>query len=105
MSTHDLDVKLSATSPAISAALHQFIHAPVQTQHDNDHAQHLSLRTRVRCFNSMESGWLIRDNEFVDTEDCVFIGGGRQNVVVNNTFKNCAPPLNILSLSFLSYTI
>ena len=43
----------------------------------------------------MESGWLIRDNEFIDTQDCMFIGGGRQNTVVNNTFRNCSVPVHI----------
>ena len=43
----------------------------------------------------MESGWLVRDNEFADTQACMFIGGGRQNVVINNTFRNCTVPLHL----------
>eukprot|EP01052_Picozoa_sp_SAG31_P007780 SAG31_NODE_377_length_16533_cov_99.867957_3_plen_92_part_00 len=41
-------------------------------------AQHTSLNGVY--LDDMESGWLIRDNEFIDTQDCMFIGGGRQNI-------------------------
>jgi hypothetical protein len=35
--------------------------------------------------DDMESGWRIEDNYFESTTRCMFIGGGRQNVVRNNT--------------------
>lgn len=34
----------------------------------------------------MESGWQIEDNYFESTTRCMFIGGGRQNIVRNNTY-------------------
>eukprot|EP01043_Picozoa_sp_COSAG02_P048609 COSAG02_NODE_4790_length_4976_cov_2.574739_4_plen_100_part_00 len=34
---------------------------------------------------SLVSGWRIEDNYFESTTRCMFIGGGRQNVVKNNT--------------------
>ena len=37
----------------------------------------------------MESGWTIEDNTFDTINMCMFIGGGRQNVVRRNTFRNC----------------
>ena len=35
--------------------------------------------------DDMESGWRVEDNYFESTDRCMFIGGGRQNIVRNNT--------------------
>ena len=59
-----------------------------------DHTQSLT-RLMSTDLDDMESGWVIQDNEFIDTQDCMFIGGGRQNIVVNNTFRNCSVPVHI----------
>jgi hypothetical protein len=42
--------------------------------------------------DDMESGWLVEGNHFESVGDCMFIGGGRQNIVRNNTFVNCTVP-------------
>ena len=39
--------------------------------------------------DDMESGWTIEDNTFDTINMCMFVGGGRQNVVRRNTFRNC----------------
>jgi hypothetical protein len=45
--------------------------------------------------DDQESGWLVEDNYFESTTRCMFIGGGRQNIVRGNTFVNCTTPLHI----------
>jgi parallel beta-helix repeat protein len=44
--------------------------------------------------DDMESGWTIEDNQFESIHMCMFIGGGRQNVVRGNTFINCTVPVD-----------
>ena len=45
--------------------------------------------------DDMESGWTIEDNVFEDIRICVFIGGGRQNLVLRNEFLNCSIPVHV----------
>ena len=45
--------------------------------------------------DDMEAGWLVEDNLFESIHDCMFIGGGRQNTVRGNTFKNCTMPVHV----------
>jgi hypothetical protein len=46
--------------------------------------------------DDMESGWTVLNNTFVNAgERCMFIGGGRQNTVMHNTFVNCTVPLHV----------
>ena len=46
-------------------------------------------------WQDMESGWLIEDNHFEEIRICMFIGGGRQNSVLRNTFVNCSVPVHV----------
>lgn len=45
--------------------------------------------------DDMESGWLVEDNHFEQIARCMFIGGGRQNSVLRNTFVNCSVPVHV----------
>ena len=48
-----------------------------------------------RVPDDMEAGWVIRGNQFEACDAAVFVGGGRQTIVVNNTFRNCTTPVSI----------
>jgi parallel beta-helix repeat protein len=56
-------------------------------------AQHTSVNGIY--LDDMEAGWLVEDNYFESIHDCMFIGGGRQNVVRGNTFVNCTVPVHV----------
>jgi hypothetical protein len=40
-------------------------------------------------FDDQMSGWLVVNNSFEDCEVGTFTGGGRRNVIVNNSYRNC----------------
>jgi len=43
----------------------------------------------------MEAGWVVRDSHFESCGAAVFVGGGRQTTVENNTFINCTLPVSV----------
>lgn len=46
--------------------------------------------------DDMESGWTVEGNLFQSAGTrCMFIGGGRQTIVRNNTFVNCSTPVHV----------
>ena len=42
------------------------------------------------CMDDEMSGWLVRNNTFVDCQTAMLLGGGRDAVVRDNTIVNCS---------------
>jgi len=62
------------------------------------HTEAMAQATSVNgiYLDDMESGWTVEDNYFETAGSrCMFIGGGRQIAVRNNTFVNCTTSVHV----------